>query len=415
MPVRELTSDDRPAYRRLTAQAFGGGSVEEVPGPFPEGEIPLGIDSTARPGGQEGVLAAGARIRRDTIALGGGITSCGGIGGLAVHPAHRGGGLFGELLEGVLARCGAEGMAFSMLYPSNPAIYRRHGYQVVARTERIVVPLGELQRMRSVPGRRLVPVTEATMPRLRRLYTELTSEDNAMLRREPPLFPAGLPSPPWGAVLLEDEAGEDRGYLSFSRIEPGSDGAGLEVHEILGRDRDDLLTLLQHLGTWSTVTTAARIRLRTEDPILDVLPGGGLRTTPDIVPLVMMRLVDTARALADRPAPAGLTGSVRLEVRDGTPSAAACRAEGRWDVHAQDGRVHVEESTGGEPSLQPGGHGAPTARARLDVHAAALLLTGGRSLADARRVGLEAEADAAGEAFLDTLLRGPRPSVLDAF
>ncbi|UEJ83061.1 GNAT family N-acetyltransferase [Brachybacterium halotolerans subsp. kimchii] len=415
MSVRELTSDDRPAYRRLTAQAFGGGAVEEVPGPFPEGEIPLGVDSTARPCGQEGVLAAGARIRRDVIALGGGTTACGGIGGLAVHPAHRGGGLFGELLTGVLARCGAEGMAFSMLYPSNPAIYRRHGYQVVARTERIVVPLGELQRLRSVPGRRLVPVTEATIPRLRRLYTELTAEDNAMLRREPPLFPAGLPSPPWGAVLLEDEAGADRGYLSFSRIAPGSDGAGLEVHEILGRDRNDLLALLQHLGSWSTVTTAARVRLRAEDPILDVLPGGGLRTTGDIVPLVMMRLVDTARALADRPAPAGLTGSVRLEVRDRTPSATACRADGCWDVRAEGGVVHVEQISRDEPMPPADAHETPQAWARLDVHAAALFLTGGRSLVDARRAGLEAEADAAGEAFLDTLLRGPRPSVLDAF
>jgi predicted acetyltransferase len=427
MFVRELTSDDRPAYRRLTSQAFGGGSAEELPGPFPEGEIPLGVDSSALPGGQEGVLAAGARIRRDTIALGGGTTACGGVGGLAVHPAHRGGGLFGELLGAVLGRCSAEGMSFSMLYPSNPAIYRRHGYQVVARTERIIVPLGELQRLRSVPGLSLVPVTEATMPRLHRLYAELTAGDNAMLRREPPLFPAGLPAPPWGAVLLQDAAGVDRGYLSFSRIDPGPDTAGLEVHEILGREREDRLALLQHLGSWSTVTTSARIRLRAEDPILDVLPGGGLRTTSDIVPLVMMRLVDTARALADRPAPPELSGGVRLEVKDGTPSAGACRAAGCWDVRAQDGVVRVEEAETAEqdehgvqtetagPDGRAGERRAPSGWARLDVHAAALLLTGGRSLADARRAGLLADADAAGEAFLDTLLRGPRPSVLDAF
>lgn len=415
MPVRELTTKDRPAYRALTAQAFAGDPGDLAPGPFGGGEIPLGVDSADLPGGQDCVLAAGARIRRDTIALGGGTTSCGGIGGLAVHPAHRGGGLFGELLEAVLERCRDEGMAFSMLYPSNPAIYRRYGYQVVARTERIVVPLGELQRLRPVPGRRLVPVTEATMGRLRALYEELTAGENAMLRREPPLFPAGLPGAPWAAVLLQDEDGADRGCLSFSRVHPGADGAGLEVHEILGRDRDDLLALLHHLGSWSTVTSAASVRLRTDDPVLDVLPGGGLRTADDIVPLVMMRLVDTARALRDRPAPARLTGGVRLEVVDSTPAASVCCAAGQWDIRAHGGEVVVDDVTVDGAPVDGVDASADVPWARLDVHAAALLLIGGRTLADARRAGLLAEADPEGETFLDTLLRGPRPSVLDAF
>src|SRR5699024_11237960 len=51
----------------------------------------------------------------------------------------------------------------------------------------------------------------------------------------------------------------------------------------------------------------------------------------------------------------------------------------------------------------------------LDIHAASLLLVGGRTLADARRLGLRADADPSAEAFLDALLAGPRPSVLDAF
>ncbi|MGO1983133.1 MAG: GNAT family N-acetyltransferase, partial [Brachybacterium alimentarium] len=53
--------------------------------------------------------------------------------------------------------------------------------------------------------------------------------------------------------------------------------------------------------------------------------------------------------------------------------------------------------------------------ARWDIHAAGLLLMGGRTLADARRLGLSAIADPAAEQFLDALLAGPRPSVLDAF
>ena len=113
----------------------------------------------------------------------------------------------------------------------------------------------------------------------------------------------------------------------------------------------------------------------------------------------------------------------RLEVTDDTVPAGTCRAAGLFDVHVADGRVRVvpdprsgtasAQSSAG-PSAAPSGE-ATAGTVLLDVHAASLLLVGGRSLADARRLGLRAEADAPAEALLDTLLAGPRPSVLDAF
>ena len=367
------------------------------------------------------MLAAAARIRHDEISLGGGRVRCGGIAGLAVHPAHRGDGLFAELLAAVLARCDEESLPVSMLYPSNPEIYRRHGYQVVARVETLEVPLVDLQRLRSVPGRRTVPVTAASMPRVRALYEELTAGDNAMLRRHGPLFPDGLPGHGWEAVLLVGADGLDRGYASWTRR--GGDGPGLEVHEVLGRDREDLRALLRVIGSWSTVTESVRLRVRTEDPVLDVLPGGGARPAGGPVPIVMMRVVDTAALLEARQAPAGLSGALRLEVTDDTVPAGTCRAAGLFDVHVADGRVRAvpvpgsgttsAQSSAG-PSASPSGE-ATAGTVLLDVHAASLLLVGGRSLADARRLGLRAEADAPAEALLDALLAGPRPSVLDAF
>lgn len=409
MPVRELSAEDALAYRQLSAGAFGGVVDPDDPtssAPLGAGQTAVGIDSAGLPGGADGVLAAGARIRHDEVALGGGRARCGGIGGLAVHPAHRGEGLFGQLITGVIARCAEEQMALSMLYPSNPAIYRRHGYQVVARGQTLVVPLLDLQRLRAVPGRTTVPVTAATMPRLRALYTELTAGDNAMLRREGPLFPDGLPGDGWQAMLLVDEDGRDRGYLSWTRR--SGDGPGLEVHEVLGRDRTDLKALLHVLGSWSTVTEQVRLRVRTEDPVLDVLPGAGARPAPGPVPLVMMRVIDTAQALSARPAPAGLAGALRLVVEDDTVPAGTCRAAGAYEVVVADGRVDVGTVLAGSPPPRRG-------EVRLDVHAASLLLVGGRSLADARRLGLRAEGDADAAALLDALLAGPRPSVLDAF
>lgn len=405
----------------MSSGAFGGRfdpASPNAPQGFAPGEIPLGVDVPADGGFSadsdsaadaaspaDTVLAAGARIRRDRIALGGGETDCGGISGLVVHPAHRGDGLFGQLLRGVLARCAEEGMALSMLYPSNPEIYRGHGYQVVARVESLLVPLLDLQRLKPVPGRRTLAVTEAAMPRVRALYEELTAGDNGMLRRIGPFFPPGLPGKGWCAVLLVDEAGRDRGYVSWTR-RVGQEEPGLDVHELLGRNREDRLALLRVLGSWSTVTEHIRLRVRSEDPVLDVLPSGRTRPAPGPVPLVMTRVVDTAALLAARPAPAGLDGAFRLVVDDDTASAGTCPAAGTFDVAISDGKVRATPSAA-DPSALP--------TVRLDVHAAALLLTGGRSLADAHRLGLRAEPDPAAGALLDALVAGPRPSVLDAF
>lgn len=412
MPVRDLTAEDFVSYRMMASGAFGGGSdptSPDAPQDFSPGQTALGIDSSHLPGGLDGVIAAGARIRHDRVALGGGVAHCGGVAGLAVHPAHRGDGLFGTLLTAVIARCGAEGMALSMLYPSNPAIYHRYGYQVVARGESLILPLVDLQRIPAVPGRRLVPVTAAEMPRLRRLHHELTAGDNAMLRREPPLFPEALPAPPWAALLLEDESGTVHGYVSWTRRSAGTDGVGLEVHELFGRTRADRQALLRSLGTWSTVTELVRLRVRTEDPVLDVLPGGGARPDPSPVPLVMMRVIDTAATLRARPAPPDLTGTVRLVVEDGTVPEGTCGAAGTYLVTAYDGAISVAGTDGADvPADTLGG-------CRLDIHAASLLLVGGRTLADARRLDLRADADPSAEAFLDALLAGPRPSVLDSF
>src|SRR5690625_7842223 len=101
MHVRELTADDFVAYRHLSGGAFGGPIATE-PQPFAPGQTPLGIDSAALPGGADGVIAAGARLRHDTISLGGGVATCGGIAGLAAHPAHRGAGRFRRSLSALI-------------------------------------------------------------------------------------------------------------------------------------------------------------------------------------------------------------------------------------------------------------------------------------------------------------------------
>ena len=154
--------------------------------------------------------------------------------------------------------------------------------------------------------------------------------------------------------------------------------------------------------------------MRTEDPVLDVLPGGGARPDPSPVPLVMMRVIDTAATLRARRAPSGLTGTVRLVVEDGTVPEGTCRAAGTRLVTASGGTISVTDADARD-TVTDSGPAEVLSSCHLDIHAASLLLVGGRTLADARRLGLRADADPSAEAFLDALLAGPRPSVLDAF
>ena len=137
---------------------------------------------------------------------------------------------------------------------------------------------------------------------------------------------------------------------------------------MLGRDREDLRALLRVIGSWSTVTESVRLRVRTEDPVLDVLPGGGARPAGGTVPIVMMRVVDTAALLEARQAPAGLSGALRLEVTDDTVPAGTCRAAGLFDVHVADGRVRAvpvpgSGTTSAESSAGPSAAHSPEATA----------------------------------------------------
>ena len=152
-----------------------------------------------------------------------------------------------------------------------------------------------------------------------------------------------------------------------------------------------------------------RLRVQVEDPVLDALPGGAVRRDPRVIPLVMMRAVDTAAALTARPAPAGLTGALTLRVEDDTVPAGTARAAGAWTVGIADGTVTAEEL----PAPEAADPALPAVH--LDVHAASLLLAGGRSLADAERLDLGVRADPAARTLLDALLAGPRPSVMDQF
>lgn len=400
MRVRDLGPDDLPAYRRLRSQAFGGPAAPQEPRPLTEQETALGIDSAELPGGLPGVLAGGAILRHDAMVLGGAEVPCAGIASLAVHPAHRRGGVFSQLLEATLRRARDEGFPVAMLFPSAPDLYRRHGFQVITRVRAVQLPTANLQGLRLPAGKHLAPVTDATFSRLRSLYRESLVGQNGLLLREGPLYGDGRhPGGFFDAVLVEDADGEATGYVSWTRPPRGHD-ATLEVHDLVGRTAEDRLALLAALGSWSTVVDRIQLRLRSDDPVLDQLPGPGQVITTPLACEAMLRVIDPAQVLTRRGAPTDLQGCFVLEVEDPLLGSSALV------VRVEEGSVTCRD-TGPTDAALP--------RAVLDLRAAGLLLAGGSRVARADRLGLGVHADAEACALLDRLLEGPPPTVMDVF
>jgi predicted acetyltransferase len=110
----------------------------------------------------------------------------------------------------------------------------------------------------------------------------------------------------------------------------------------------------------------------------------------------MLRIIDAPAAVAARGWRAGVSGSVDLELADDVCPWNA----GRW-------RLTVED---GQGRLEAGGSGAVS----LNSRGLALLYAGGVSLAALRRAGL-AGGESTSDAFVEAVIGGPTPTLLDTF
>src|SRR5699024_5969254 len=82
---------------------------------------------------------------------------------------------------------------------------------------------------------------------------------------------------------------------------------------------------------------------------------------------------------------------------DPPPPGAPCRAAGTRLATASGGTISVTAADARD-TVTDSGPAEVLGSCHLDIHAASLLLVGGRTLADARRLGLRADADPSAEA-----------------
>lgn len=371
MTVRPFDAADTDAVLRMRRLAFG--STDSL-GPAEAWSGLIAEDAS-------GVVGV-TRVWRYRQFFGGVAVPCGGVASVVVLPHAGGQGVAGELLRAAVGLMRENGQPVSALYPTLPALYRRHGWEHVGSLERLPVPMHVLARLRV--DRPVRPAVEADLPSLRAAYLRTAAAVNGMLDRSGPAFDV---AEVLGLDLVHVVPGEDglRGYLSAERR-----GDSLVAHDVVGDDADTVRALLGSLAAWSSV--AGEVTLRLVDPALDlVLP----RTAApvDTHPW-MLRVVDLPAAVAARGWPAAEHArpfTVDVELADEDAPWHSGRHRLVWD--------------GTAVSCEPGGRGD----VRLHPRGLAAWYAGSADSATLRRAGLLVGGRATG---LDALVGGPRPARL---
>jgi predicted acetyltransferase len=399
LTVRLLTDADAPAMHQLSHLAFGVGR--------PDPERSRSVAPATRWGvfSPDGRLLAKATDREQRHWFGGRLVDACGVAGVAVAPDARGRGLARRVLEQLLADARDRGAAVATLFRTAPALYRRLGFEHVGTLTWYATPTLTLTGLRVPADVTLRAATLADVPSVRRLYQQVARTRNGMLDRSGPLFPddAQLLASCDGITLAvtRDSSGSEvvEGYCSWDRGTGWNGAARLTVWDLLATTGRGLAALLASLGSWASVLPTVSLRLPDPDPVRWLLPVGDL--TVESQQSWMLKILDAERAVARRPWPRLLSGSVDLTLLDDkwpTPAAPAADGRCRWSF------------AGGIGSLEPGGSG----EVRLDIRGLSVLYAGAGSAAMLRQAGLLSGPDDA-DVLLDAAAAGTAPALLDFF
>lgn len=390
--VRLLAVEDLPAAWELSRVAFGSerqpppGWLEERPGRHGWGTF----DGAGR-------LVAKAVDREQDHWFGGRLVPASGVAGVAVAPELRGTGLARRLLTTLLTAARERGAVISTLFPTNPAPYRRLGYEEVGALTWTSVPTSSLGGLSPPAEVSLRPAEAADVPAVLEIYRTVARAGTGLMERSGPLFDTTADAVLQGhdgITVAERENGGIEGYASWDRG-PGYDAAGrLSVPDLFGLTRPATEALLAMLGSWGSVAPTLRLRLPDPDPVTLLAPLVGSRV--ESRDPWMLRVLDAPGAVSARGWPAQVDGSVDLLLEDNT-----CP----WNAGPR--RLVLE---GGRGRLETGGRG----EVRLTARGFAVLYAGAGDPALLRRAELLA-GSIESDGLLQVATAGPRPALLDYF
>lgn len=374
LEVREPREDELPDLAFAVAYSFDADRS-------PEGlEATQRVFRTLQPlaAFEDKRLVSCLGIARLAMAANGGDLLFGGIGSVACLPEERRKGHVGKLLRGALEHMRERGQLLSGLYTPHFALYRRSGWELSSRLVRYSFAPKDIVLTSNAPLRgEAKRVGHQDWAALDDVYRRFIEQRNGYLRRSEEWWRAGVLRNLYGrsprhldvAVWVRED-GQWTGYVIYTTRRTGEFTSQFTIRDFAALDADAYRGLLEYILRHD-LNTEMIWAAPVDDPFLSVVEDPG-RIKAELWPGMMLRLVDVAKAITDRPCLVDTPGQrLVLEVADG----AAPWNQGRWRLEAEGGRVQVTK-TEEFPDLS------------IDVSVLAALFSGHLSASEAARVGL---------------------------
>ena len=340
MELRQLTLEERPAYRRLMAEAFNGGRVpsderlsEAEVAQF-EANVGLALFD-----GTRAVAAAG--IHALPVAWGDLTLSMGGVAGVACAADQRGRGHVARLLAESLVRMRDAGQVLSGLYPFAWAFYRKHGWEWVGEKREFTVPTAAIpshpegRSVQMYDGAEALDIVKPIHASYARHYRGMTTRENISPDWWDKALGAGGGRTTYVHVHRDSQTGQPDGYLTFRF--PDGDGPG-QVGEFFTLAPTAYQGLLSVLHYYGTQVETVRWSAPADDPLPLHVMHWDLKTA--VSALFMGRVVDVGAALRAL-RPDGVSGRAFVRVSD-----PQCDwNDGTWAVTVEGGHVSATRTT----------------------------------------------------------------------
>lgn len=326
------------------------------------------------------------------------VVSCAGIGGVKVSPEARGKGFGSILMKATLSELRCGGKAISTLYPTNPGIYRRMGYELAGKLTQFQIPLPAVPRVDEDVT--VEPWDEKTLPDIVESYRGFARQSNGLLERPLHWWTERVLAHSERPVYkyLARRRGVITGYLIYvQEPEPGDLPYCFSIacRDLVWHDCQSARAMLAFAGSHRGLGKNLFWYAPAENPL-------ALLLNQDVVRVRwsypwMTRLVCVTEALQGRGYPQSLKAALELQVTDSV-------------LPENDGPIRVEVCDG-VARVTP----VKNASARVDVGILSAMYTGWLPASDAVRLGRLENATSQEIATIEAMFAGPKPWLGEMF
>lgn len=355
----------------------------------------IGIDNM-RGVFENGQLVGGMGFYRMAHWFGGRELAAAGFSGVAINPAHRGGGTCATMLTSLLNELRGESMPLASLYASTQRLYRGVGFEQAGGQWQYSIPIRSLGCFdRELPATRY---ESPPMDQLNQVANARARLGNGHLTRTEGLWQRLL-RPYDTLATITYVLGEPDSPQGFAIFKPGTRQGGVPQSLVSTDIAANTPRALRRLATLIHDHRALNDRFSwfggPDDTLMMV--SGEQSVTVDHHIRWMLRIVDLPSALSGRGYSAHASGELHLEIEDDLLK----ENSGRWTLAIDGGSARVQ--SGGEGSL------------KMNISALAPLFSSFFSASQLVRLGMITSEAKEQISLADRAFSGPSPWVSELF